>query len=253
MEGAKPLDGIPTIHRLRVRVTADHLIEVTRYSRGYWTGFRSGGGRRTDEEGKDKEKNRRDTARRRKMAVIDAANCNFDVSYAKFLTLTFAENVTDVGIATQELNRFLTVARKKYGRFRYLWVVEFQKRGAVHFHMLMDIPEFIPQSWIERAWGRGFIKINAIEHVDNIGAYISKYMAKVDDRRLDGRRAYGMSRNMARPREFTGKEAELIAGTLKGKAPTYAATYVGEHVGQVTVEQYNLKRGANNGYNRLRA
>lgn len=245
------VDGIVRLHRLKVKVTADHLIEVRRYSRGYWSGFNSQGGRRKG--GQNVEKNRKDTARRRKMAVIDAANCNFDVSYAKFITLTFAENVTDVGTATKELHRFMMIARKKYGRFRYLWVVEFQKRGAVHFHMLMDIPQFIPQSWIEKAWGRGFIKINAIEHVDNIGAYIAKYMSKLDDHRLDGRRAYGMSRNMAKAREFTGEQAEMIAGTLKGKAPSYLAEYEGEYVGCVVVEQFNLKRGAHNGCNQLRA
>jgi hypothetical protein len=113
--------------------------------------------------------------------------------------------------------------------------------------MLLDIGDKIPAKWLEDAWGQGFVKINVIKHVDNIGAYIAKYMAKMDDNRLDGRRAYGTSKNMNKPEYIIGKAAEDIAKWAeKEKSPTYSAKYEGEHVGTVTVDQYNLKRSSCN-------
>lgn len=231
-------------HKVRIKQTAGHIFEVKRYSRGFWTGFKSSGGRRKGVQGVDVAKNRKDTSRRRFQAVIDTANCNFDTEYCKFLTLTYAENVTDLDRAQRDLNLFLTKLRQRYGKVGYLWVVEFQQRGAIHYHILLDIKPKIPMGWLTKAWNHGFVKINAIKHVDNIGAYIAKYMCKLDDDRLNGRRAYGMARGMKKPVIITGKIAEDIARWAeKEKTPTYSAKYEGEHVGTVTVQQYNLKRG----------
>jgi hypothetical protein len=168
------------------------------------------------------------------------------VEYAKFLTLTFAENMTDVQTATRQLHRFLVSLRRKYKGFRYLWVIEFQKRGAVHFHVLMDIQEIIPLAWLQERWGQGFIKLNAITHVDNIGAYIGKYMAKHDDDRLNGHRAYGMARDMAEAQTYSGNSAELICRAFEGKErPVHCNEYTGKYVGHVIVHHYNLKREGN--------
>lgn len=235
-------------HKVRIKQTAGHIFEVKRYSRGYWTGFKSLGGRRKGVQGLDVEGNRRKVAKRRFQAVIDTANCNFNTQYCKFLTLTYAENMTDLDRAQEDLNRFLTRVRRKYGKVGYLWVVEFQQRGAVHFHILLDIKPKIPIGWLTKAWGHGFIKINAIDHVDNIGAYIGKYMIKLEDDRLAGRRAYGMARGMKKPEIITGKTAEDIANWAEREKiiPSYSAKYEGEHVGTVTVNQYNLKRSSCN-------
>ena len=59
-------------------------------------------------------------------------------------------------------------------KIKYLAVIEFQERGAVHYHVLSDIP-YIPQKELQDIWGHGFVYINAVKHVDNIGAYIVKY------------------------------------------------------------------------------
>lgn len=234
-------------HKVRIKQTAGHIFEVTRYSKGYWTGFKSLGGRRKGVQGVDVEGNRRKVAKRRFQAVIDTANCNFNTQYCKFLTLTYAENMTDLDRAQRDLNIFLTRLRQRYGKVGYLWVIEFQQRGAIHYHILLDIKPKIPIGWLTDAWPHGFIKINAIQHVDNLGAYVGKYMAKLDDDRLNGRRAYGMARGMKKPEIITGQTAEDIARWAeKEKSPTYSAKYEGEHVGTVTVNQYNLKRSSCN-------
>ena len=49
--------------------------------------------------------------------------------------------------------------------------------------------------------------INAIEHVDNIGAYILKYITKDNnDKRLMGQKAYLTSRNLTKPSEIVNHD-----------------------------------------------
>lgn len=54
-----------------------------------------------------------------------------------FITLTLIESVPDTK-GVKILNKFLTVLRKQYGQFNYLWVAERQQNGNIHFHMICD-------------------------------------------------------------------------------------------------------------------
>lgn len=49
-----------------------------------------------------------------------------------------------------DLNRLLDAIRYQHPHFRYLWFLEFQRRGAPHFHMLTDIPVPEPRVWKRR-------------------------------------------------------------------------------------------------------
>ena len=237
------MSSVVGLHKIKVKVTAPHIYQVTKYSKGYWTGFKGNGGRKKD--GQNKDKNRNDVCRRQRSMVIDLANCNFNVENAKFLTLTFGDNVTDVGQANKMLSKFFKAIKRKLGDFKYLWVVEFQERGAVHYHVLLDFPEYIPFKLIWQTWGQGFIWVNKIKHVDNLGAYISKYMTKnVEDERLRGNRSWGRSRGLSEPMIITGRAAVEIARAMENRVPVYSGKYTGEFVGDVEVSQYNLKRGS---------
>jgi hypothetical protein len=58
------------------------------------------------------------------------------------MTLTYGVNYPLSGkIAKRHLNAFLTDARRKFGKFDYFWVIEFQARGAIHFHIATTLPE----------------------------------------------------------------------------------------------------------------
>ena len=53
--------------------------------------------------------------------------------------LTFHDYYPMDGQALKKmLNLFLTHLRKKFPNFKYLWVLEFQRRGAPHFHFFID-------------------------------------------------------------------------------------------------------------------
>jgi len=180
---------------------------------------------------------------RTRTMVRRLALMNFD-NGSKFATFTFAENVTDLTVANKEWDKFIKRLRRKYGSFKYLNVVEFQKRGAVHYHMVSDLP-YIPKQELAELWGQGFVKINNIAHVDNIGAYIVKYMTKeLFDPRFLGRKAYMCSQGLERPIVYRGDEAEMIMQLyqLEQKKVVYTGSYTSEHHGNITYKEFNLKR-----------
>lgn len=101
-------------------------------------------------------------------------------------------------------------------------------------------------------WGQGFVYINAISHVDNIGAYIVKYMTKDNtDERLQGLKAYLYSRNLRRPEEIINhnlKEFDKIENRiidkfdLTNQKPVYETIFDTEILGSCEYQQFNLNR-----------
>jgi len=132
------------------------------------------------------------------------ALANFD-EHGRFFTSTFADNIKEMNFANHEFKKFIQRLKYHYGDFKYLTVVEFQKRGAIHYHMLSNFG-YIEQCYLEKIWGNGFVWINDLlksnkgKPVDNVGAYLVKYMNKnIIDKRLMGKKAYFTSRNLAHP------------------------------------------------------
>lgn len=99
-----------------------------------------------------------------------------------FITYTFARNCTDIREANRYFKQHIDELRRKIvGRsLRYLAVPEIQKRGAIHYHVIFfDLPYIVGiKSIFSASWGQGFIQVKAIEHVRNVGAYVSKYFGK---------------------------------------------------------------------------
>lgn len=190
----------------------------------------------------------RKNANKRMQNLRRLINANKD-DLQKFFTLTFKENITDLSKAYDELKKFKM--RLKYylkqnykgKELKYVVVVEFQKRGAVHFHMLCNLP-YIDCSVLAKMWGNGFVRINKIETVDNVGSYVVKYMGKdFDDDRVFGRKRYNRSRNLKQPKEMiTKKEVEEFAAQLPDSKKVYENTFENEYTGQIKYTQYNLVR-----------
>ena len=120
-----------------------------------------------------------------------------------FITFTFAENI----VSLKEANACWTafIKRLKYHldfNPAYVAVVEFQRRGAVHYHaVFFNIPfiENIKESWAE-IWSHGFISIKSVQKINSIGAYLSKYLQKgVVDARLFNEKCYFTSRGLYKP------------------------------------------------------
>lgn len=75
---------------------------------------------------------------RQRLAFIAA---NTAVRFKTMITLTYpAEYSQDGETIKQHFHAFLTFCRRDFGKPNYLWFLEFQRRGAPHFHVLLDWP-----------------------------------------------------------------------------------------------------------------
>jgi len=233
---------------------AGNIITVKQYEH---LNTHTGGNRYGETEygnGANKDENYRNTQKSRREAVRNLCTTNFD-NTSKFVTLTFKDglpfDITDVKACNTAFNAFRGRMKRRFPEFKYLTVIEFQDkngRGAVHYHMVCNLP-YIKKSELATIWGNGFVKINAIDKVDNVGAYISKYMAKdLDDTRLQGLKAYQYSRSLKKPVELTNWRDEDryalddVLAVLDEKKPSYAATYESSQAGQIVYTQFNLTK-----------
>ncbi len=189
---------------------------------------------------------RKRTAVRATNNLIRLVQGNFgDNPHTKFLTLTLNDHnsfdITNVEVCHDKMGAFLKAMRKQYGKFKYVWVVEFQKRGAVHYHLVVDFP-FLDKETIAQYWGFGFIKIERVYTLDHVGQYLAKYMIKnALDKRLVGHRSYATSRNLDRPKIYYSDEAEYILDELgaHGIESTFNSKFVSKRNGQVYFFEYN--------------
>jgi len=147
-----------------------------------------------------------DNLSRSRNLMIDLAYSNYD-KWHSFITLTFAENVTDVSFANREFNKWVSMIKRDFPDFVYLCVPEFQKRGAVHYHLIsslvcgIDLPALpVKKTYntekkrtFELAyydlpfWKNGFSTAFDLHLTDNrfdVAAYMCKYMFKDIDKRL---------------------------------------------------------------------
>jgi len=83
------------------------------------------------------------TGNHRKTAYILAKSVaymveRFGIERVGFLTLTFAEHITDARIAQQRFHSLKThVLNSRYGPGRWIRVLERQKSGRIHYHLLV--------------------------------------------------------------------------------------------------------------------
>ena len=84
------------------------------------------------------------------------------------------------------------------------------------------------------------MKVNRIDDIDNVGAYVSAYLGKgVGEERLVGRKCFRSSRGVKKPLEVINEEAnELELAVWRSHELVYKATFDDEHVGWVDYRQY---------------
>lgn len=104
-----------------------------------------------------------------------------------FVTLTYKENMKDVGMLYKDVEKFIKRLRYRFKdktSIDYINVVEPQGRGAWHCHILFRFNDldkvYIANSELRKVWGHGFVKIKSLEDVDNIGAYLSAYLTDIE-------------------------------------------------------------------------
>jgi len=119
----------------------------------------------------------------------------------RLLTITFRKNETDIDLAWKKFKYFCTLMRWRYGeRFQYVAVPEYQKRGAVHYHLA--VRGWYHYNTVRRLWARasgdsggnvdftGIVKRHGKTERNprKIANYISKYISKADSVTFNKRR-----------------------------------------------------------------
>lgn len=106
---------------------------------------------------------------------------------ATFITLTFSKAVSN-DWAKKVFKRFAMRLRRKYEGVSCVWRMEFQERGAIHFHIIAFALPFWKQSELQQVWescteeGRSIADIRLVHGARSIMSYIAKYIAKADER-----------------------------------------------------------------------
>ncbi len=224
-------------------VVMKNIIKIKEYSKPVCRGFHSFGGRKVTDEKVTSEKNREYVLYKMREDLWQLANSNFDYG-SKFITLTFKENMKDLKVANYEFKKFVDRLKYRYGDFKYIAVIEFQdkyKRGAIHYHMISDLG-YIENRELREIWSNGFVRINRIKQVDNVGNYIIKYMCKADDVRLHRRKAYLRSENLEWPEVLINEQVRDLVekNELLDGDETYFGAYKTEYYGLMTDRIFNL-------------
>jgi len=196
------------------------------------------------------------------------------------ITLTYKENMTDTKQLYEDFKNFMKRFRylfKKYGSIDYLTVIEPQERGAWHHHLLVRFNDcgdrvFLESKQVSELWGHGFIKIKTLDGVDNIGAYLSAYLADVEvdsssstgkevtkvvdgvekkfikggrlHRYPNGMNLYRTSRGIKKPDrvDMAYSDIKKVVGSAKPHYTKSIQIETEDFKNVITYEQYNTKR-----------
>ena len=243
-------------------IKSGNVLEYYSYSDGYLKGYstkNNNGGRKKNYVSEDFEENRIKVLNRAKKDLRRLINSNFN-QYgnltSKFLTLTFADDIRDLKCANYEFKKFLQrlnyrVNNSKKNILKYTCVVEFHKSGCIHYHVIFYNLPYLKSNEISDLWRNGFIKINKINNVDNVGTYVASYLGQVEkgqgrsptDNRLQNNKSYFSSKGLFKPIEVTDKKKiEQFAPALSSDNLKYSNQFESEYLGTIAYKQYILKK-----------
>ena len=118
------------------------------------------------------------------------------LSGALFLTLTYPSTYSaDWCTWKRHLDSISKRIRRRYPRSSAIWKLEFQKRGAPHFHLMVFGTSYMAHDWIATAWYEvvgshderhraAGIEVRRVHKPSQALAYAAKYVAKVSGREI---------------------------------------------------------------------
>lgn len=186
--------------------------------------------------------------------------------FKTFITLTFDSkkntdiDINDIKDVNKKFNIFKTYMKKIFPDFKYIYVPEFQKRGAVHYHLLTnieynsdlllnEITTFNKKTFTYKTgrpvkgWKYGYSMAIPLTGINVVG-YMTKYMTKDIDNRLFGFRKYSCSYNLKRPTEVyidlsDSKDILFYLKSLNDMQVCYKNTYFDKFGNAVYFVEYS--------------
>lgn len=251
----------------RVKLCGFYM-ELSRYGRDRMIG-NTGRLRKKDDDEVDKsepekltaEEIRKKNMQRASKNIADLILCNAwqwhkrngDPHMPVFITFTFRENVEDLNYANKEftnfIRRFSYDIRGKMTFLKYLVVIEFQERGAIHYHAV-----FFNLPWIDRIYdkvisewrkgvGEGAARVESVKSEEGLIKYLCKYLTKsIEDGRLQARKSHFGSKGLKKPLIHSFDEVvNVVRAITPNGAKIGTDTYEHEYLKSVTTDRYYLK------------
>jgi len=233
-------------------VKSGEIVEVYNYERSVSKKIQSG--RRKSFKQRDSRplSSRPDSIRRRVKSFTCLVRANLiGETPPAFFTFTVAESV-GIERGYEYLADFWSRVRQNSIECeRYITVPEFQKRGAIHFHLIIwGMNKYAEQErdtrQIQNLWQRGFVDCLITDGSQKIAGYMAKYMRKsMFDKRLIGQKAYTASRSCMRSMsvssEFASSHALEAWGLDLSTPPLQDKLFVTQWLGQGRYRLYKLK------------
>lgn len=178
-----------------------------------------------------------------------------------WITLTFGDKkVYNPNDLCPIFERFIKRLRYNYKEFKfdYIYVPEPHEKGDWHIHLLLKAnnPLYIENSKLNAIWKNGFVKVNRLKDIDNIGAYVSAYLIDIKDGQKTkkgarlylypaGHQLYRFSKGIKKPvsEYITYAEAkEKISSDKLTYSTTLQITMDNDFKNTIHYEYYNSKR-----------
>jgi len=203
---------------------------------------------RNDLSDSEKLANRHQSLIRVKKNLKRFLYCNTDLLY--FWTFTFRNNVDDINYANRFFKKFTQRLRYKYPDIKFIAVVEFQKRGAVHYHVVLN--QYVDFYEMSGIWRYGFCLVKRVNNRRHLVNYVLKYLKKFSpkDRRLWGKKVYHTSRNLIKPDDFTNMSMSEFASLVEKRMvdnwahcsnfKVHSGSFVSDYIGEVHFWIYDL-------------
>jgi len=212
----------PKLYNLKI-IKSGNVVEVYRFSQKISYGYQTRD--HTNKRGHDPQTWQGKEEKNLHRARQNIRRCIWSnmSKYSKFVTFTYARNMQDLEQFYYDWKHFnIRMTRTGYD-LEYLYVLEYQKRGAIHAHCIIFNNEYIPIEVIEKCWKQGHVDINRVKDIQNMGAYVCKYLTK-DTLAEYNSKSYHVSKGLKRPTEQrkTLREGEVF---MQGLEPTYTAEY----------------------------
>lgn len=131
-----------------------------------------------------------------------------------FITLTYRGDLqtNDTKRIYKDFEKFIKRLRynfKDKSTIDYINVLEPHASGNYHMHVLMRFNDlskvFIPNAELAEIWSNGFVKIQSLKDVDNIGAYVSAYLSDIE---VDINSPHAL----AEEKEVNGEKKKFVKG-----------------------------------------
>lgn len=141
---------------------------------------------------------------RAKREIKDILDNNLN-NTSSFLTLTYADNQQDYQQALKDFNKFAKRVKYNLNDFDYLRIVEHQKRGAIHFHLVTFNKEIynLTSEQLAQFWVYGFVYKKDIDIIDvdtisKITNYLGGYFGKKEQLAKSNKKIFSVGGNIKR-------------------------------------------------------